>query len=68
MSHSPKRLFLIQPLDAEPPQVPKNARVVSADDEETLLHAQSVQDAVFDLIAGKISFKELRQRLRSSNS
>ncbi len=64
MSNSSTRLFLVQPLDAEPLQVPENAHVVRADSLETLLEAQSVKETVLEFISGNLSFRKVKQLLR----
>ncbi len=53
MSNSSTRLFLVQPLDAEPQQVPENAYVVRADDMETLVRAQEIKDGVSDFLSDR---------------
>jgi len=64
MSKSSTRLFLVQPLDAEPTQVPQNAHIVRADSLETLLEAQSVKETVLEFISGNLSFRKVKQLLR----
>ncbi len=64
MSNSSTRLFLVQPLDAEPLQVPENAHVVRADSLETLVQAQAVKEASLDLLNGNRVYAKLRQLLR----
>ncbi len=61
----PRRRFLVTPLDAEPPQVPENARVVSADDIETLVKAQNIKEVAEQLVSRTISFGDFKRLLRS---
>ena len=65
MSHSPsKRRFLVTPLDAEPSQVPKDSRVVSADSIETLNDAQTVRETMLAFINGNLPFRKVKEVLR----
>ncbi len=65
MSRSPTRLFLVQPLDAEPLHLPEGAQLVRADSIETLEHAQTVTDALRLFITGRMTFREIKVLLRS---
>ncbi len=65
LSRSPTRLFLVQPLDTEPLHLPEGAQVIQADSIETLEHAQTVTDALRLFITGRMTFREIRELLRS---
>jgi hypothetical protein len=63
MSKSSTRLFLVQPLDAEPTQVPQNAHIVRADDIETLVRAQEIKDGVSDFLNDRRAHVGILRRL-----
>ena len=64
MAGGSTRLFLIQPLDAEPREVPEDAHLVEADDVETLLAAQETKSALQAFLNGDRSIGKLRRLLR----
>ncbi len=68
LSRSPTRLFLVQPVDAEPLQLPEGAQVIQADSIETLQHAQTVTDALRLFVTGRMTFREIKVLLRSQLS
>lgn len=68
LARSPTRLFLVQPLEAEPFHLPEGAQVIRADSIETLEHAQTLTDALRSFITGRMTFREIKVLLRAQLS